>query len=84
LFAYAYLKPNKRMHVDRWPRIQSSEGLEKYVWELSVTPMGYFTGTIENPSCHVLWDYFACENEVLVFQSNKNDFPKVSFTLDGI
>jgi hypothetical protein len=36
--------------------------------EISVTPVGYFTGAIENRSCGV----------------NRNDFPKVSFTLDGI
>jgi hypothetical protein len=34
------------------------------------TPVGYFTGAIKN------------ENEV--FERNRNDFPKVSFTLDVI
>jgi hypothetical protein len=48
-----------------------SEGQEKYIRELSITPVGYFTGTILHG-----------ENEV--FQRNRNDFPKVSFTLDVI
>jgi hypothetical protein len=54
---------------------KSSVGQEKYVRELSVTPMGYLTGAIDNRSCGVSHrDYFAWRN---------GDFPKVSFTLDG-
>jgi hypothetical protein len=48
-----------------------------------VTPMGYFTEAIENHSCGVSQGTILHgENEV--FQSNRNDFPKVSYTLDGI
>jgi hypothetical protein len=57
------------------------EGQEKYVWELSVTPMGYFTGAIENRSCGVshgdYHDYFAWRK---CGMSEK----QVTFTLDGI
>jgi hypothetical protein len=37
-----------------------SEGQEKYLRELSITPVGYFTGVIKNHSCGVsLRNYFA-------------------------
>jgi hypothetical protein len=42
-----------------------------YVRELSVTPVGYFTGAIENTG-------------TILHGENEDDFPKVSFTLDGI
>jgi hypothetical protein len=63
--------------------------------EISVTPVGYFTGAISH-SCVVLHGSYRkslssgvsrglfCTGENEVFQSNRNDFPKVSFTLDGI
>jgi hypothetical protein len=59
---------------------------EKYVRELSVTRVGYFRGA-KPLLCHVglgcpTGTVLHGENEV--FQSNRNDFPKVSFTLDGI
>jgi hypothetical protein len=56
----------------------SSEGQEKYLRELSITHVGYFTGAIKIPTGTILHG----ENEV--FQRNRNDFPKVSFTLDVI
>jgi hypothetical protein len=34
-------------------RVVSSEGQEKYLRELSITPVGYFTGAIKNHSCAV-------------------------------
>jgi hypothetical protein len=34
--------------METGPMSYSSEGQEKYVRELSVTPMEYFTGAIEN------------------------------------
>jgi hypothetical protein len=41
-------------------------------WELlKITPVGWPTGTI-------------LHGENFVFHSNRNDFPKVTFTLDGI
>jgi hypothetical protein len=50
------------------------------------TGVGYFMGVIKNHSPAVSHrNYFAWrkgENEV--FQRNRNDFPKVSFTLDVI
>jgi hypothetical protein len=58
-----------------------SEGQEKYLRELSITPVGYFTGAIKNHSCPT-GTILHGENEV--FQRNRNDFPKVSFTLDVI
>jgi hypothetical protein len=51
----------------------SSEGQEKYLRELSITPVGYFTGAITNHSRAVSHS----ENEV--FQRNRN-----YFTLDVI
>jgi hypothetical protein len=60
-----------------------SEGQEKYLQELSITPVGYFTGAIENHSCGCpMGTIFHGENKV--FQSNRSDFPMVSFTLNGI
>jgi hypothetical protein len=47
------------------------EGQEKYLREPSITPVRCPTGTILHG-----------ENEV--FQTNRNDFPKVSFSLDVI
>jgi hypothetical protein len=39
---------------------QCSEGQEKYLRELSITPVGYFTGAIKNHSCGVSHgNYFA-------------------------
>jgi hypothetical protein len=55
-----------------------SEGQEKYLWERSITPVGYFTGAMKITPVPILHG----ENEV--FQRNRNDFPKVSFTLDVI
>jgi hypothetical protein len=46
------------------------------------TPVGYFTGAIENRSWCPTGNILHGENEV--FQRNRNDFPKVSFTLDVI
>jgi hypothetical protein len=46
----------------------------------AITPVRYFTGAIKNHSRAVSHrNYFDGENEV--FQRNRNDFPKVSFTL---
>jgi hypothetical protein len=80
-------------------RMLSGEGQEKYLRELSITPVEYFTGAIKKslspvrcPTGTILHG----ENEVFqrnrtilhgeneVFQRNRNDFPKVSFTLDVI
>jgi hypothetical protein len=62
-----------------------SEGQEKYLRELSITPVGYFTGAIKNHSravSHGTGTILHGKNEA--FQRNRNDFPKVSFTLDVI
>jgi hypothetical protein len=53
---------------------------EKYIQELSVTPVGYFVGAtpVGCPTGTILHG----ENDV--FQSNRNDFPKVTFTFEGM
>jgi hypothetical protein len=62
--------------------VACSEGQEKYLRVLSITPVGYFTGAIKNHSRAVSHrNYFVWQNEV--FQ-RMNDFPNVSFTLDVI
>jgi hypothetical protein len=63
---------------------QHSEGQEKYLRELSITPVGYFTGAIKNHSRAVSHRNYNLHGENEVFQRNRNDFPKVSFTLDVI
>jgi hypothetical protein len=56
---------------------------KKYLWELSITPVGYFTGAIKiTPVRCPAGTILHGENEA--FQRNRNDFPKVSFTLDVI
>jgi hypothetical protein len=60
-----------------------SEDQEKYLRELSITPVGYFTGAMKiTPVRCPTGTILHGENEV--FQRNRNDFPKVSFTLDVI
>jgi hypothetical protein len=46
---------------------RSSEGQEKYLRELSNTPVGYFTGAIKK---NIL------NGANKVFQSNRSDFPQ--------
>jgi hypothetical protein len=58
----------------------TSEGQEKYLRELSITPVGYFTGAIKKSlPCGVPQEQFC-----MAKMRNRNDFPKVSFTLDVI
>jgi hypothetical protein len=69
-----------RQNTDFYPHVENSclgsEGQEKYLRELSITPVGYFTGAIKNhspvrgPTGTILHG----ENEV--FQRNRNDFPQ--------
>jgi hypothetical protein len=62
----------------------NSEGQEKYLRELSITPVGYFTGAIKKSLLWGVPQELFCMAKMEVFQRNRNDFPKVSFTLDVI
>jgi hypothetical protein len=58
---------------------------EKYVRELSVTSEEYFTQELNHSPVGLgcpTWTILHGENEA--FQSNRYDFPKATFTLDGI
>jgi hypothetical protein len=71
------------MAVVRIKKGKPSECQKKYLRELSITPVGYFTGVIKiTPVRCPTGTTLHGENEV--FQRNMNDFPKVSFTLDVI
>jgi hypothetical protein len=54
----------------------TSEVQEKYLRELSITPVWYFTGVIKNHSRVVTGTILHVENEV--FQRNRNDFPRLA------
>jgi hypothetical protein len=55
----------------------ASEGREKYVRELSVTPVGYFTGAIENSSRGVSpWDF--CMAKMRYFGATGMIFPRLA------
>jgi hypothetical protein len=72
--AVAFLSPNEKLDSECWLHtvyIYTVKVRRNMYWSYV---LGYFTRAIENHSHG--------ENEV--FQSNRNDFPKVSFTLDGI
>jgi hypothetical protein len=85
MYSWRFFLQHKELHNCEilLKSIMSSEGQEKYLRELSITPVGYFTGAIKNHSC-------ACPTGTIlhgedeVFQRNRNDFPKVSLTLDVI
>jgi hypothetical protein len=55
LFYYAIM--NALGQDNTFPR--HSEGQDKYLRELSITPVGYFTGAIKNHSRAVSRNYFA-------------------------
>jgi hypothetical protein len=58
--------------------LAGSEGHEKYVRELSVTPVEYFMGAIKNRSCGVsIWGLF-CMAEMWYFKPTGMIFPRLA------
>jgi hypothetical protein len=57
-----------------------TEGQEKYLWELSITP---FLGVLHRSYKKSL-QWIDPRELFCMAKSNRSDFPKVSFTLDGI
>jgi hypothetical protein len=61
-----------------------SEVQEKYLRDLSITPVGNFTGTIKNHSRAVSHRNYFAWRKTRYFRGTGMVFPKVSFTLDVI